>query len=282
MSSLNADDVMDYAQTLEGVELFTLARNRPFTLHVLPTGIQFVPSSGTPRHESRMQIQEFCEQYAQSGSKSESAYKTFNASYLVAVVTSLEERITETSDPNSVNSSSIDSAPAFKTAASAQSPEDLVRKAAEEIDATGYFIPKADEDACKRVWREIAERRGQSRFREQLIDAYRKRCAVTGCRVLAVLEAAHIRPFSDDMTFEVQNGILLRADIHSLFDLNLLGINPDDFTVSVSDSIRGTTYGKLHGQPLRLPHTESLKPAKEFLRIRWLRFWANSSEHSVV
>ncbi len=55
---------------------------------------------------------------------------------------------------------------------------------------------------------------------------YEHRCVVTGCTVIAVLEAAHIRPYRRPEDNDVKNGLLLRADIHTLFDLNLLGIEP--------------------------------------------------------
>lgn len=153
-----------------------------------------------------------------------------------------------------------------------------MKSLSDALDESEYFDPRDTADARNRVLREIVQRAGQSRFREQLRDAYRDRCAVTGCSLVPVLEAAHIRRYLGEHTNTVRNGLLLRADIHTLFDLNLLGINPNDFTISVAASVVGTSYEKLDGQPLRLPHDDSLKPSAELLRIRWEDYWANSGE----
>ena len=153
-----------------------------------------------------------------------------------------------------------------------------MKSIADELDEFEYFDPKDNTDARNRVLREIVQRAGQSRFREQLLVAYRNQCAVTGCRLVPVLEAAHIRRYLGGHTNTVRNGLLLRADIHTLFDLNLLGINPNDFTISVAASVARTSYKKLDGQKLRLPHDDSLKPSVELLRERWEDYWANSGE----
>ncbi|MBE2321408.1 HNH endonuclease, partial [Solirubrobacter sp. CPCC 204708] len=73
----------------------------------------------------------------------------------------------------------------------------------------------------------VAQRRGQSTFRNQLLEAYDLRCAITGSNAVAVLEAAHICPYRGDHTNRVDNGLLLRADIHTLFDLGLIWVTPE-------------------------------------------------------
>jgi putative restriction endonuclease len=79
----------------------------------------------------------------------------------------------------------------------------------------------ADLDEDMRDWalRCIAARRGQAAFRAALIDAYGGRCSITGCDAVEALEAAHISPYKGDHTNDVTNGLLLRADLHTLFDL---------------------------------------------------------------
>ena len=84
-----------------------------------------------------------------------------------------------------------------------------------EVDDDG-FDPSNIEDARKRISRMIAQRRGQSAFRNNLFDAYGGRCAITGCEVPDVLEAAHIFPYRGEDTNKVVNGLLLRADVHTL------------------------------------------------------------------
>src|SRR3954451_14576812 len=97
----------------------------------------------------------------------------------------------------------------------------------------------------------VTPRLGQGAFRVLVTDAYRRRCAVTGERTLPALDAAHIRPFSDGGGHDVSNGILMRRDIHSLFDLGYVTISPD-MTFEVSKKIReeyenGRHYYALHG-----------------------------------
>ena len=93
----------------------------------------------------------------------------------------------------------------------------------------------------------IAKRRGQRPFRDSLLQRYHRRCLITGCTIAAILEAAHICPYRGEEDHHVTNGLLLRTDIHTLFDLNMIGIRPDDLTVVLSPSIAAdncyTDYG---------------------------------------
>ena len=77
------------------------------------------------------------------------------------------------------------------------------------------------------TYQSIKSRRGQSKFRKSLLKAYNEQCCVTGCNVTAVLESAHIKFHSDETDYSVNNGLLLRADIHTLFDLHQITINSD-------------------------------------------------------
>ncbi|WP_247547497.1 HNH endonuclease signature motif containing protein [Bradyrhizobium sp. 177] len=100
--------------------------------------------------------------------------------------------------------------------------------------------------------------------RKKLLGAY-KRCAITGCDAVEALEAAHIAPYRGDHTDHVQNGLLLRADIHSLFDLGLLSIDPRTMSVVVALHLRKTTYGQLAGSQLLLPTNLRERPSIEAL-----------------
>ena len=73
----------------------------------------------------------------------------------------------------------------------------------------------------------IHPRLGQGAFRVLVTDIYQRRCAVTRERTLPALEAAHIRPYSTGGTHEAQNGLLLRRDIHSLFDAGYVTVTQD-------------------------------------------------------
>ncbi len=110
----------------------------------------------------------------------------------------------------------------------------------------------------------IRPRLGQGAFRVLVTDIYQRRCAVTQERTLPALEAAHIRPYGDGGEHEARNGLLLRRDIHSLFDAGYVTVTPD-LRFEVSRKIReefdnGKHYYALHGQPISLPVTLSQRP----------------------
>lgn len=113
-------------------------------------------------------------------------------------------------------------------------------------------------------------RLGQGAFRMIVTDAYERRCAITGEKTLPVLEAAHIKPFAQVGTHQVENGLLLRSDLHRLFDLGYLSVTPTDRTVRVSPKIReqfsnGRDYYALDRRPLRAPQSPFPEPARELL-----------------
>ena len=152
-----------------------------------------------------------------------------------------------------------------------RSAANLARAVAEAAEG-GHFSPVSAQDERKRTLREIVERRGQPEFRHRLIAAYGGCCAVTGCDAVAALEAAHIAPYSGPSSQHVTNGLLLRADIHTLFDLDLIGFDPNTLTVALSPAIRGTTYDALDGLALALPANPAERPSREALAGRWQRF----------
>lgn len=113
-------------------------------------------------------------------------------------------------------------------------------------------------------------RLGQGAFRVSVADAYERRCAVSGEKTLPVLQAAHIRPYSSDGPHEIPNGILLRSDIHTLFDDGYITIAPDHH-IEVSRRLRedfgnGKNYYPYHGQKLaQLPGAPADLPSKSYL-----------------
>lgn len=111
------------------------------------------------------------------------------------------------------------------------------------------------EDLRVRTLQVIALRQGQSGFRKSLLTAYSGACAVTGTATERVLEAAHIAPYKGEHTNQSSNGLLLRADIHTLFDLHLITITPDH-VVHVSAEVEDAEYSQYDGQGLaHLPQT---------------------------
>jgi hypothetical protein len=133
-----------------------------------------------------------------------------------------------------------------------------------ELEKEGEFDPDGEDEGRRRILRSIAARAGQSGFRSCLLQEYSGRCAMTGCEVEAVLEAAHIKPYNGPNTNHVTNGILLRADLHTLFDRGLIVIGPD-MRIDVHHSLHGSAYEELHGRALRLPNSESSNPSRKAL-----------------
>ncbi len=98
----------------------------------------------------------------------------------------------------------------------------------------------------------ILTRRGQPVFRKKLLAAYDGKCALTGCSAEPALEAAHIVPHAEEQSYETSRGILLRADIHTLFDLYLISIEPVSKKIVVS-SICEPSYAFLVGKDIASP-----------------------------
>lgn len=132
--------------------------------------------------------------------------------------------------------------------------------------------PDADAPAIKGGYKlAMAKQRvGQGVFRVRVADAYGRRCAVTGERTFPVLQAAHIQAFSADGPNAVDNGLLLRSDVHTLFDAGYLTVT-DDLRVEVSrrlhdDWENGREYYALHGRSLAVvPDAPALRPSPAYL-----------------
>lgn len=114
-------------------------------------------------------------------------------------------------------------------------------------------------------------RLGQGAFRVLVTDAYLRRCAVTGEKTLPVLEAAHIKPCALTGPHSVTNGILLRSDLHKLFDLGYVTITPA-LRLEVSRRLKaewenGREYYAYHGKELTCRPADSANlPAREYLQ----------------
>ena len=136
----------------------------------------------------------------------------------------------------------------------------------ENIESKLDFNPENLTDARKRINTAIVQRQGQSKFRSELLKAYGGQCAITDCDAEAALEAAHIFPYRGNDTNHVKNGLLLRADIHTLFDLNLISIDPDTNKVIISSSLLNTCYKEINGKPLKSPKDYASPSAKAIAR----------------
>jgi hypothetical protein len=127
-----------------------------------------------------------------------------------------------------------------------------------------------EDEAATDSWqvRAIRARRGQAQFRDALMLAYDRTCAVSGSTARVVLEAAHIEPFATGGKPVAANGLLLRADIHTLFDLGLLRVRPD-LTVEVDKQLYGTEYESLEGKLVRAPVDLKATPSITAIEARY-------------
>ena len=118
----------------------------------------------------------------------------------------------------------------------------------------------------------IKSRLGQGAFRILVTDAYNRNCAISGEKALPVLQAAHIKPFNKQRPNSVHNGLLLRSDLHILFDRGYLTVTPE-YKIEVSRKIKeefnnGKHYYAFHGKEFyALPKLITDRPSLDF--IRW-------------
>ncbi len=135
-----------------------------------------------------------------------------------------------------------------------------------EAEQHNIFDPKDVVDARKRVVASMVRRRGQATFRKKLLAAYDTRCAMTGCNQAEVLEAAHIHPYKGQHTHVLSNGLLLRADLHTLFDLYLIAIEPSTQLIQLAPALSSSDYAQYQGLPLITPTPASARPSVEALQ----------------
>ena len=151
----------------------------------------------------------------------------------------------------------------------------VLENIAEDLEVEGAFTFENLEDAREKVLAQVVRRRGQPAFRKALLEAYEGRCAISRCDVSAVLEAAHIHPYLGERTNYVTNGILLRADLHTLFDLGLLIIDSDAMNARLAKSLRDSAYGPLHGVKIHVPDSEKQRPIRDALDWHRSQYSAN-------
>ncbi|MDM4206892.1 HNH endonuclease [Klebsiella spallanzanii] len=141
----------------------------------------------------------------------------------------------------------------------------IIQLAPTEADCE--VTPLDVEDQRKAVLRQIKQRRGQKAFRDSLL-AQTAKCAVSGCEVVDILEAAHITAYKNDTHNHVSNGLLLRCDMHTLYDLDLFAIDPDSFIIYFAPQINDEEYTRFHGKKLHVNY----KVNHGALLERWTRF----------
>lgn len=140
-----------------------------------------------------------------------------------------------------------------------QSRLSAVPGAPEPVSGERYGLPTA-----------MRRRLGQGAFRLAVTDAYERRCAVSGEKTLPILDAAHIRSYADGGQHELANGLLLRTDIHRLFDLGYVTVTERGaFAVSErlkADFDNGVHYYAMQGRAIAMPKPGFAPPSQEALR----------------
>jgi putative restriction endonuclease len=148
--------------------------------------------------------------------------------------------------------------------------EELLRKVpAQELpELSPHFSPVV---ADERVYGEYSTllRVGQGTFRARLLNAYQGRCAISREKSIPVLDAAHIQPYLGPHSNHIQNGLLLRTDLHRLYDLGYVTVTPD-YQFEVSRRLKeefdnGEHYYRYQGVELNLPGDRSLHPSPDAL-----------------
>lgn len=123
-------------------------------------------------------------------------------------------------------------------------------------------------DARKRIDAQIVARQGGKAFRSEALSRFNGRCAISGWTVVEVLEAAHIVPYLGLHTNEPDNALLLRSDLHTLFDRGLLSIDPDTRRVKLAGSLVGGPYEAFAGAKIALPTGVSAETIRSRLTQR--------------
>jgi putative restriction endonuclease len=135
----------------------------------------------------------------------------------------------------------------------------------DDEDDPGY-VP-SNSDQRHKVLRSIKERRGQRGFRNALLHVFEQKCAISDCGLVDLLEAAHIEPYRGEAENHFSNGLLLRADLHTLFDLNLMAIEPNVFEVRFHPRVVGHGFVDLEGK--KLSGIRFKRISRTALRGRW-------------
>lgn len=139
------------------------------------------------------------------------------------------------------------------------------------------LLSEAWQSAEPAVYSRVRRRVAQDRFRDQLLRTYKGKCSVTGYDAPDALQGAHILSYSGRSSQLVTNGLLLRADIHLLFDRHLVAVDPQTHRVCVSPRLMSTAYAYLDKTPVARPERESEAPDSRRLAVHWAVFERSAS-----
>jgi hypothetical protein len=135
----------------------------------------------------------------------------------------------------------------------------------EKTESREDFDVSSLEEARERIVRAINIRRGQGKFRRELLTAYSGKCCITGCDTNEVIEAAHIIPYRGAKTNDVRNGLLLRSDLHTLFDRCMIWIDTESWSLIIDPELKSSQYSNLEGVKINLPEDQAKWPSIDAL-----------------
>jgi hypothetical protein len=154
----------------------------------------------------------------------------------------------------------------------------------QEIYDAAQLKAQLSKDAAQELARqkklgEQATRRGQQDFSKTMRNSYKGRCAITGCATSDALQAAHIRVLKNRDDNHAQNGLLLRSDIHALFDALLITLSTDGKTVKISHSLTDPSYAYLENAKVFQPE-EGLRPSQKNIQDHRKRFFSKEKQRN--
>jgi hypothetical protein len=149
------------------------------------------------------------------------------------------------------------------------------------VPAANYVAPSTEElvqveeaaadNLNDRIEVNLRRRRGQNKLRENLFVVYGAACCLSGCQIRAMLHAAHLIPHAESGVNLTTNALLLRADLHDLFDSHLLGIHPSSLVVHLHPEIDDDYYQAFSGQSIK-SRVDNKSPDYNALEKRWEKF----------
>jgi hypothetical protein len=146
---------------------------------------------------------------------------------------------------------------------------------APELEKVENSIQQADDDEISKIWVLINQRKQQSKFRKTLITNYKGKCAISRCKIIDILDAAHILDHAKTGINKLPNGILLRTDLHGLFDCGKLLIEPETNIIFIHPDLKNSEYWIYNKVKINFSYTR-IKPDKTYLKQKWDKYaWVN-------
>lgn len=148
---------------------------------------------------------------------------------------------------------------------------ELMRRAIDAhapADEAALAFKHASDDDGSKIPTNRTARRHQFQFRLNMMRLYDRKCAISGEDVVHVLEAAHIEDHANCGVNHAGNGLLLRSDLHRLFDAGKISIHPQSLEIGISSDLQNSTYRSLSGLKLR-PRNDGTHPDEKYLEKKW-------------